>query len=312
MGGRLDATNSAGPRRGRHHQRAARPREVPRPHAGRHRRREGRHHQARRPGGHRRRRARAAPIADRCAALAVPLRLAGGNQPPIARGCASPAGRASSSTPARPPAGWTGCASSLLGGHQARTRRWRWRCWTRCARTGRVADDPCSASTRPAIRRGLAAARGPAGWSFSRRRATGRSSSTGRTTRPGHGRWPARWSELRVRDDADGVRRDAGKRVTAMLRALGARRAATGLHRHRGTQRARAERPAGCLAPRRPGQPAETAADPGAALARAAELRRDPRQPVSWRVPLPGGRGAWPAARRRGRRMTELRWGERT
>jgi dihydrofolate synthase/folylpolyglutamate synthase len=219
------------------------------------------------------------PIADRCTRLAVPLRLAGGDRPYRAR--LRESGWQGIVVDASTPTGrLDGLRISLLGGHQAQNAAVALAVLDALREDGERRGRPLQRLDEAAIRRGLAAARWPGRLEFLPQTRYGPVLLDGAHNPAGARALARALEELEVRDVPMVIGATRGKRVTAMLRALGARRP-------RPVFTAIAERsaqsPRALLAAWRravPGQPAETAADPEAALARATELRRHPEQPV--------------------------------
>jgi dihydrofolate synthase/folylpolyglutamate synthase len=219
------------------------------------------------------------PILDRCARLGVPLRLAGNGRPYRAR--LREAGWQGIVIDAvTPDAELAGLRVGLLGGHQAQNAA------VALAVLGALRQDaarrgkPLTALDESAIRRGLAAARWPGRMELLSETPVGPVLLDGAHNPAGARALARALEELEVEDVPMVIGATRGKRITAMLRALAARRPQPVFT---AIDEPRAMPPAALLAAwhrAAPGIAADTAPDVGAALARAAGMRREPSQPV--------------------------------
>lgn len=219
------------------------------------------------------------PIVDRSARLAVPLRLAGRGRPYRTR--LREAGWQGIVVDAQTPAGpMEALRIGLLGGFQAQNAAVALATLDALREDAERRGRPLLQLDEAALRRGLAAARWPGRLEFLPDTRFGPVLLDGAHNPAGARALAGALEELDVRDVPMVIGATRGKRITAMLRALAGRRprpvfTAIGA--------GNALSPAALLAAwrRAADDPrAETVADPAAALARAAEMRRSAGDPV--------------------------------
>jgi len=219
------------------------------------------------------------PILDRCARLGVPLRLAGNGRPYRAR--LREAGWQGIVIDAvTPDAELAGLRVGLLGGHQAQNAAVALAVLDALRQDAVRRGQPLTALDESAIRRGLAAARWPGRMELLSETPVGPVLLDGAHNPAGARALARALEELEVEDVPMVIGATRGKRITAMLRALAARRPQPVFTT---IDEPRAMPPAALLAAwhrAAPGVAADTAPDVGAALARAAGMRREPSQPV--------------------------------
>jgi len=220
-----------------------------------------------------------APILDRCARLDVPLRQAGRNRPYRAE---------------LREAGWQGIVLDvvtpegrldalhvgLLGGHQAQNAAVALAVLDALREDGERRGRPLRDLDEAAIRRGFAAARWPGRLEYLAETSIGPVLLDGAHNPAGARALARALGELGVEEMPMVIGATRGKRITAMLRALAVRHPRPVFT---SIDEPRAMPPARLLAAWRraaPGSRAEIAPEVGAALARAAEMRSRPGQPV--------------------------------
>jgi dihydrofolate synthase/folylpolyglutamate synthase len=219
------------------------------------------------------------PVVDRCAHLAVPLRLAGRDRPYRTR--LRQAGWQGIVIDAVTPDGdLPGLQVGLLGGHQAQNAAVALAVLDALRQDAERRGRAFPRLDEAAIRRGLAAARWPGRLELLPETPFGPILLDG-AHNPGGARALARaLEELEVENVPMVIGASRGKRITAMLRALAARRPRPVFT---AIEEGRAMPPAALLAAWRraaPSLPAEAAPNVAAALERAAEMRRQPSQPL--------------------------------
>ncbi|HEY7526893.1 MAG TPA: Mur ligase family protein [Candidatus Limnocylindria bacterium] len=220
-----------------------------------------------------------APVVDRCARLAVPLRLAGPHRPYRAR--LRQAGWQGIVVDAVTPAGeLPELGVGLLGGHQAQNAAVALAVLDALRQDGERRGHPLHRLDEGAVRRGLAAARWPGRLELLPETPFGPILLDGAHNPAGAWALARALEELDVEDVPMVIGASRGKRITAMLRALAAchpRPVFTAI------EEGRAMPAAALLAAWQRaalGRGAEAAPDVAAALERAAELRRRPGQPL--------------------------------
>ena len=219
------------------------------------------------------------PIVDRCASLHVPLRLAGRDRPYHAQ---------------LREAGWQGVVVDavtpdgtlealrvgLLGGHQAQNAAVALAVLEALREDGERRGHPLRHLDEAAIRSGLADARWPGRLEFLPGTRFGPILLDGAHNPAGARALAGALEELEVQDVPMVIGATRGKRITAMLRALAERRPRPVFT---AIDEGNALSPRALLTAWRraaPGRRGETVEDVEAALARAADLRRDPTQPL--------------------------------
>jgi dihydrofolate synthase/folylpolyglutamate synthase len=220
-----------------------------------------------------------APILDRCARTSAPLRLAGRDRPYRTR--LREAGWQGIVVDAVMPHGrLDGLRIGLLGGHQAANAAVALALVDALREDGERRGTPLPDLDEAAIRRGLAATRWPGRLEYLRDTRFGSILLDGAHNPAGARALARALEELEVSDFPMVFGASRGKRIGPMLRALAAR-GPRPVFTAFGDGNARAP---GALTEVwqgvTPGTRAEVAADPVAALERAAAMRRDARQPV--------------------------------
>ncbi|HEX6655051.1 MAG TPA: Mur ligase family protein [Candidatus Limnocylindria bacterium] len=219
------------------------------------------------------------PIVDRCARLGVPLRQAGRDRPYGA--WLREAGWQGIVVDATTPDGrLEALRIGLLGGHQAQNAAVALAVLDALREDGERRGQPLRHLDEAAIRRGLGGARWPGRLEYLPATPYGPILLDGAHNPAGARALARALAELEVIDVPMVMGATRGKRITAMLGALAERRPRPVFT---AVEEGNALPPARLLATWRrvaPNRRGETSADVGAALARAAELRRDPAQPV--------------------------------